>query len=67
MAGPDPLHPATLDAPRLDFATVLAGAPDLRGVRIVCPDPETLGTGIASEVMRVWSETREAASTLSTG
>lgn len=34
MAGHDPLDPATLAAPQVDFATALAGEPDIRGMRI---------------------------------
>jgi len=34
MAGPDRLDPATLAAPRVDWAPALAAGPDLRGARI---------------------------------
>ena len=40
MAGPDPRDPATLGAPRVDFAAALAGDPDVRGMRIAALPPE---------------------------
>src|SRR5260221_591534 len=57
MAGADPLDPATLSAPRLDFAAALDGRADLRGMRITCPEPRQFDTAIAIEVTRVWQAT----------
>jgi aspartyl-tRNA(Asn)/glutamyl-tRNA(Gln) amidotransferase subunit A len=53
IAGPDPHDPATLGAPRVDFADALSLAPDVRGMRIACLAPEQFPAYIDDEVVRV--------------
>ena len=52
IAGPDPHDPATLGAPRVDFADALTLAPDVRGMRIACLAPEQFPAYIDDEVVR---------------
>ncbi|HKW81786.1 MAG TPA: amidase [Casimicrobiaceae bacterium] len=52
MAGPDARDAATLAVPRLDFAAVLAGAPDARGMRITALADEDLPPDTTPDVAR---------------
>jgi aspartyl-tRNA(Asn)/glutamyl-tRNA(Gln) amidotransferase subunit A len=57
MAGPDPRDPATLSAPRCDFARVLNEAPDIRGWRIAVQAADQLPAYIEADVVRAQHET----------
>lgn len=52
MAGPDPRDPATLTAPRLDFAPELAVAPDARRLRITALPADQLPADTMPDVAR---------------
>ncbi|HEY2862226.1 MAG TPA: amidase [Casimicrobiaceae bacterium] len=52
MAGPDTRDAATLGVPRLDFAAVLAGAPDVRRLRITALPAEQLPADTLPDVAR---------------
>ena len=56
MAGPDPLDPATRDAPWIDFAAVLAGERDLRGARITVLAADQFPASVEPDVMRAWRD-----------
>jgi aspartyl-tRNA(Asn)/glutamyl-tRNA(Gln) amidotransferase subunit A len=57
MAGPDWRDPGTRDAPRIDFAAALAGAPEVRGMRIGCLAPGQVAAGTDREVLRAIADT----------
>jgi aspartyl-tRNA(Asn)/glutamyl-tRNA(Gln) amidotransferase subunit A len=52
IAGADPRDPATLAAPRVDFAQALEGAPDIRGMRITALAPEQFPAYTVPDVVR---------------
>src|SRR6185369_7095828 len=52
IAGPDSRDPTTLAAPRVDFAAALAGAPDVRGMRITTLAPEQFPPSTSPHVVR---------------
>src|SRR6478752_7679659 len=52
MAGPDPRDAATQNLPRLDFDAVLAGAPDVRRLRITALPAEQLPPDTLPDVAR---------------
>ena len=52
MAGPDPRDASTLTVPRLDFDAVLAGAPDVRRLRITALPAEQLPPDTLPDVAR---------------
>ena len=56
MAGADPRDDATLAAPRIDFSAVLAGEPDVRGMRVSALPPEDFPDGILPDVVRARDE-----------
>jgi aspartyl-tRNA(Asn)/glutamyl-tRNA(Gln) amidotransferase subunit A len=56
MSGPDPLDPATLLAPRVDCAAALAGASDVRGLRITALAPEQFPAYLQADVRRCRDE-----------
>jgi aspartyl-tRNA(Asn)/glutamyl-tRNA(Gln) amidotransferase subunit A len=51
MAGPDPRDPATLAAPEVDFAGVLAAEPDVRDMRISALAPEQFPCAVDPDVL----------------
>jgi len=57
MAGPDPLDPATLAAPRLDLASALTDGTDVRGMRITCMAAEQFPPETQPDVLRVRADT----------
>ncbi len=56
MAGRDPLDPATLAAPRVDFAASLAGEPDIRGMRITALAAEQFRDSTEPAVLRAFDD-----------
>jgi aspartyl-tRNA(Asn)/glutamyl-tRNA(Gln) amidotransferase subunit A len=60
MAGPDPLDPASLAAPRVDFESALAGASGLRGMHIAALAPETFPPHTLSDVIDVYDDAVDA-------
>jgi aspartyl-tRNA(Asn)/glutamyl-tRNA(Gln) amidotransferase subunit A len=56
MTGPDAEDPATLMAPRIDFAATLVGEADIRGMRITALAPESLPPIVQPEVARSYKE-----------
>ncbi len=56
IAGPDPRDPATLAAPGVDFASVLTGAPDIRGMRIAALAADQFPSPVIPEVLRARDE-----------
>jgi aspartyl-tRNA(Asn)/glutamyl-tRNA(Gln) amidotransferase subunit A len=57
MAGQDPRDDATLNAPRCDFARVLAEEPDLSGMRIAVQSADQFPPYIEHDVMQAHQET----------
>jgi aspartyl-tRNA(Asn)/glutamyl-tRNA(Gln) amidotransferase subunit A len=56
MAGPDPRDAATLSSPVVDFASVLGGAPDIRGMRVAALAVEQFPSPVVSDVLRARDE-----------
>ena len=56
IAGPDPRDPTTLSAPRVDFAAALAGAPDVRGMRITALAPEQFPSYTLPDVVHAYHD-----------
>ncbi len=56
IAGPDPRDPTTLSAPRVDFAAALAGAPDIRGMRITALAPEQFPSYTLPDVVQAYHD-----------
>jgi aspartyl-tRNA(Asn)/glutamyl-tRNA(Gln) amidotransferase subunit A len=51
IAGPDPLDPATLTAPRFDLTAALAHGEDLRNLRITALSPEQFPAIVCADVL----------------
>jgi aspartyl-tRNA(Asn)/glutamyl-tRNA(Gln) amidotransferase subunit A len=56
MAGPDARDASTLQAPRVDFAAVLAGEPDIRGMRITALAAEHFPPTTEPAVLRAFND-----------
>jgi aspartyl-tRNA(Asn)/glutamyl-tRNA(Gln) amidotransferase subunit A len=57
MAGPDPLDPATLGAPRFDIEAAIDGDADVRGLRITCLPAAQLPATTSADVRDAYSRT----------
>jgi aspartyl-tRNA(Asn)/glutamyl-tRNA(Gln) amidotransferase subunit A len=56
LAGPDPRDAATLRAPAVDFTAALAGAADIRGLRVSALPVEQFQTPATADVLRARDE-----------
>ena len=56
IAGPDARDPTTQAAPRIDFTAALAGAPDVRGMRITTLAPEQFPPSTSPHVVRAYDD-----------
>ena len=56
MAGPDPLDPGTLSAPRFDLAAALDDSEELRDVRITALAPDQFPAILCADVIVAWDE-----------
>jgi aspartyl-tRNA(Asn)/glutamyl-tRNA(Gln) amidotransferase subunit A len=64
MAGPDPRDTATLGAPGVNFASVLEGLPDIRGMRITALAAEQFPSPVMADVLRARDDAIAALRTL---